>query len=930
MRIFWGIVLLFFVFESAAQQKSGIVIGKTLDVNNNKIEGANILFKQKGQKNQSFISNQDGVFLIQSFTNDSFEIFCTMVGYESLKKTGRIDENNKKIKLVLNTNNKQLNELKVTGNQIRTEQKGDTTVINASAFKVNPDASTEDLVKKMPGITNESGTLKAQGEEVKKVLVDGKEFFGDDAQMAIKNLPAEVVDKVQVYNRLSDQSLFSGFNDGNTDKTMNLVTRGGGVNGLFGKLYAGYGTDSRYQLGGNLNLFDGNRRITILGLSNNINVQNFTAQDITGAGASRGQNPPQGMGRPGMMGRPGGAMGGGNPVLNNFLVGQQGGVNTTSSAGLNYSNKLGKKLDVSASYFFNESRNETEKATNRIYLIDTINKQTYTEKSTSSSNNLNHRLAGRLEYNLDSSNSFIISPRINLQNLESTSGLDGFNNSSEKTISKTSSLSSTNSNAININNNFLYRRKFETIGRTFSVNIASDYSNKENNQKQVSNTIGTDTSKINQEALLKATNNNQTANITYTEPIGKKSQLMLSYSPAISFNKSEKSTNAFDTTKNDYSKLIASLSNNFESNIFTSRSAVNYNYKWNKLLFAIGATHQVISMQNSNISNPGINLNKRFDNLLPNAMFQYDFSNEHALRLYYRTGTNTPSINQLQQVTDNSNPLILSKGNQNLRQDFSHMLIARYGINNSKTGKSFYLFTMFNYTNDYIANSNTTFKKDTLLDGLKISAGSQLSSYQNANGNYSIRSMLNYSSPVKFIKSNLNLTGGITYTNVPGYINEAVNEARTTSANMGLVIGSNISPKVDFNFSYTGNVNWVRNTIQAQLNSNYITQNATGKLNLMPNTSWVFSIDLSYSKYAGLEQSFSQDFMLVNGGVGYKFLPKKLAEIRLSVFDLLNQNNNINRTVTETYIEDSRTKIMRQYFLVTFTYSLRKFNFTNK
>jgi hypothetical protein len=156
-----------------------------------------------------------------------------------------------------------------------------------------------------------------------------------------------------------------------------------------------------------------------------------------------------------------------------------------------------------------------------------------------------------------------------------------------------------------------------------------------------------------------------------------------------------------------------------------------------------------------------------------------------------------------------------------------------------------------------------------------------------------------------------------------------LNEAKTTSANFGLVLGSNISSKVDFNFSYTGNLNWVKNSLQAQLNSNYITQNASGKINLMPNTSWVLTVDLAYSKYDGLEKTISQDFLLVNAGIGYKFLPKKLAEIRLSVFDLLNQNNNINRSVTETYIEDTRTKIMRQYFLLTFTYSLRKFNFTN-
>ncbi|MBC7425396.1 MAG: TonB-dependent receptor, partial [Bacteroidia bacterium] len=203
--------------------------------------------------------------------------------------------------------------------------KGDTTEFNATSFKVNTDATAEDLITKMPGITMEGGKVKSNGEEIKKVTVDGKEFFGDDASIALKNLPAEIIDKIQVYDRSSDQAEFTGFKDGETTKTVNIKTKGGKNNGTFGKFSAGYGTDDRYLLGGNVNFFKNDRRISILGLSNNINQQNFATQDLPGAttstsGGGRGRN-----------------SSGASSSFGNSFSGQSNGINTNNSIGLNYS-----------------------------------------------------------------------------------------------------------------------------------------------------------------------------------------------------------------------------------------------------------------------------------------------------------------------------------------------------------------------------------------------------------------------------------------------------------------------------------------------------------------------------------------------------------------------------------------------------------------
>jgi hypothetical protein len=240
-------------------------------------------------------------------------------------------------------------------------------------------------------------------------------------------------------------------------------------------------------------------------------------------------------------------------------------------------------------------------------------------------------------------------------------------------------------------------------------------------------------------------------------------------------------------------------------------------------------------------------------------------------------------------------------------------------------GKSLFLFGMINLTNNYIASTTSIARADTTINGVFLSRGSQLSRPENLDGNYNIRTFLTYATPFKKLKSNLNINAGASYTKVPGMINGLLNDAKTINLNTGFVLGSNISPKVDFNINYTANINLVENTLQSQGNNNFLVQNAGAKINLMPNASWVFNSDIAYSNYYGLGDAFNQEFYLWNAAVGYKFLNKKVGEIRLSVFDILNQNNSINRSVTETYIEDTRTRVLNRYFMLTFTYNIRKF-----
>ncbi len=901
--------------------------GRVLDPKTNEaLIGVSIQLNQPNKKPQNTVSNEQGMFEFSNLIADSATLRFSYIGYKS--KTERIviqTGTPNRLRVSLEINNKELREVKIEGTQIRAEQKGDTTSMNASAFKVNPDATTEDLVKKMPGITIENGTVKAQGEEVKKVLVNGKEFFGDDAQMALKNLPAEVVDKVQVFNRMSDQAQFTGFNDGNTDKSMNIVTRGG-LNGLFGKVFAGYGTDERYQTGATLNAFKGERRITFLGMSNNINQQNFSMQDLFGSSGGGGMRPP-GMQRPmGMRGGPGGGFGGMQSGLSNFLVGQQNGVNYTNSAGLNYANKWGNKLDLSASYFFNQTENNTEKDLDRTFNLGSDNKQVYSENSLTSSTNTNHRFNMRMEYNFDTSTSILYTPRLSFQKSNTLSLLNGSTREIDSVLNETHSNYDSRNSGYNLANTVLIRHKLAKAGRTVSLNLNHELSDRNAENYQTSVYAGTTGTNINQLTSQSTTSNTLSANLTYSEPVGKSGQLLLSYEPRLNLNESDKKTKRFDSlSTRDYSTIDSLLSNVFNSTVTTHRSSVNYNLKGERYVFTAGLTHQYLILENNQSFPQNRDFSKPFSNILPNLMLEVKFNPQKSLRTFYRTSTNVPSISQLQNVIDNSNPLILSAGNPDLKQEYSHTLLFRYGNNQTEKGRSIFLFGMANFTNNYIASTSYIASSDIVVNGVALNRGQQLSRPENLSGNYSIRSFLNYGTPVQKLKSNLNLNLGGSYTVVPGLINNLDNKAKTLNLNTGFVLGSNISQLLDFNINYTANFNLVTNTLQAQGNSNFLVHNAGFKLNYMPTTSWVINTDINYSNYLGLGNSFNQEFYLWNAAVAYKFLPRKGAELRLSVFDLLNQNNSINRTVTETYVEDTRTRVLQRYFMLTFTYTIRQF-----
>ncbi|WP_435355838.1 TonB-dependent receptor [Emticicia sp. SJ17W-69] len=937
--------IIFFAVTINANAQTVEVSGVVQDAKSNvAVSGASILLinARDSTQRKGVLANADGKFTLLNVKSGNYRLRVTSIGYGNLETRVLVGNTAKNLGILkLSENDNQLGEVTVREKQIRVEQKGDTVQYNADAFKTNPDATAEDLVKKMPGVTIENGVVKAQGEEVKKVTVDGQEFFGDDAALALKNLPAEVIDKVQVFDRLSEQSQFTGFDDGNSVKTINITTRQNKNNGQFGKIYGGYGENERYQSGVSVNFFKKAKRLTIIGLSNNINQQNFSNQDILGVlgssggggfgggggGAAAGGNRGAGGGGGTPRGGGGGGQGGGGDA-SNFMVGQQPGIAKTTSIGMNYSDNLGKKVKISSSYFFNAANNGNTGITQRDYL-GTL-PQTYNDTSATSNKNLNHRANVRLEYTIDKDNSIVFTPRISWQGNNAISSLISQTNLGSQLLNTNRTNNSSENNGFNFSGELLFRHRFAKNGRTFSFNIGENISDRTGLSTQFSKShyfSPRDTIQIVNQQTNSITNSNRiSAGLTYTEPVGKTGQVQFDHNISYNLSNSDKKVNAFDEKIQTYSLLKPSLSSVFNNDYLTNRTGVSYRIRDKQSFLTVGLTYQNALLASEQTYPTAQNVKYSFNSILPNAMFNYRFENKANLRLFYRTNTNAPSVNQLQGVINNSNPTQLSTGNPDLKQDYSHSVSLRYGATNAKTAQSFNAFLNLAYSNNAIVQSTFIADKDyTLAPGITLFRGSQLTKPINLDGMMNIRTFISYGLPVSKLKSNLNFNAGVSYAKNPNLINNVKSFTNNYGINGGMVLSSNMSEKLDFTISYSPTYNIVRNTAQTTLNSNYIFQTTSVKVNWLFGKGFLFQSEAVNQAYSGLGSGFNQNFTLWNAGFGYKFLKKQAGELRLNVFDLLKQNNSISRNINTAYIEDARNQVLGRYYMITFTYSLRNF-----
>lgn len=858
------------------------------------------------------LAKADGSFTVEKISFGEMIVMIKFQGYEAYTKNVNFSKANASVDLgtiYLRLAANDLGEVTVTQSPITIKK--DTVQFNASSFKTKPNAVMEDLLKKLPGVQVEAdGTVKAQGENVQRVLVDGKRFFGDDPKLATKNLPPDMIDKIQVFDALNDQSAFTGFDDGNRIKTINITTKKDKRKGYFGRAILGGGSDSeegRYDNSVNLSYFNGDRQLTFTGQANNVNKQNFGAQDLFGGGGGGG-------GRTIVVA--GSGRGGGGGATNN-----SGGIIRTLAAGLNYKDIWGKKTEVSGSYFFNDMQTlrEQNSFTQNLIPGNPDSSIFNTQLNNSVTKNQNHRINFNIEHQFDSSNSLIIRPNISFQETESATDVTTFSTrGTSKNLNNSIASTDRNNSGYNASLEATFRHRFKKKGRTYSIafNPGKSVNDGTTSNYSINNFFNTTTpyaDTINQVGITNRDSKTMNATFSFTEPIGKNQIIEFNYNYNSNVNNSGTQTFSYNKANGQYDIAVPNLTNVFENTFNSNRVTLNYRLQNAKYNFSIGSGIQAGDLISKNLSKDS-SITQNFVNFFPTMNFRYDFSRTKNLRIFYNGRTGQPSAQQLQPVVDNSNPLNITTGNPNLKQQFIHTFRILYNSFDVVTQKIFFATINANFTDNDIQNSTTY-----------LPNGAQFTRPVNLSGTYNINGFLNYGFPLKKPKSNINIGLNLSRSQSQTLVNALSNYTRSTIAGFDASWTTNIKEGFDMNFSSKSSVNFARYTLQPQQNGDFFTQTFVAEPTVYTKSGWVFSTDFRYIKNTGRAEGFNTNIPLWSASIAKQLFKKKDGELKFYVFDLLNQNQSLTRNVTGNTIQDVSTVVLKRYFMISFTYNLRSF-----
>ena len=921
-------IFLFVILSTTAISQRGTVTGVLFDtLAKQPVANATISLLQK--KDSSLVSftmtDNNGKFELKGIDNGEYRLMITHVNYHNSYKSFKIDDKTKNIGfglIVMNDLTKVLDEVVVTNDAPPVTLVGDTVQYNAGSFKVQPNANVEDLLKKLPGVkVDKDGTVKAQGEKVNKVLVDGKEFFGNDPKIATKNLPADAVDKVQVYNRLSDQAQLTGFDDGNSEKTINLKLKKDKKKGYFGKVNAGGGTDDRYQGKFNVSSSKGARQMSAIGMANNTNSEGFSIMDILNFTGELKK----------MISGSGGNI---NINISNDnsspfagMGGTNSGINTIWGGGVNYNNIIGNKTDFMSNYFYNRYNPQRQSNIRRHYFLPDSS-YLYSQDVLSNNINNNHRLNLSADFQIDSFHSIKVSPSLSYQKTSNRT------NSSYSTMSEALEKGSdgySNNLADNEGYNFrtdvLFRKKFRRKGRTFSLAIQTTFNNSDGtaNLESLNNfytKAGTryQSDTINQQSVTESSLNGYTARAVYTEPIFKRSLLEFSAGKGNTTSASAKTTHDYNNFSGKFDSLNPLLTNDFKNTYGYTNAGIRLRKQTKKYNYALG-----VNWQNSELEGKIINNNKdsvigkSFTNLLPTARLQYYFTRFKHLQINYSTFTNQPTVTQLQPVVDNSDPLNKTTGNPDLKQEYTHALQASLFLVNPYKNRNFFAFFNLQETQNKIVNDD---RIDT--QGIKTTRP------VNTNGIYNLTGDMNWGFPVRFLKANLGIGSNMSYYKGRQFINTAENKISALSIGPDIRLDINATDQLQLAFTAGLNYNNTKYSLQPSFNTTYISHQYGAEADWQLPGKFFLSTDFNYSINNQLAAGFNRQVPLWNASISRQVLKFNRGEIKIRVNDILNKNIAVSRTSNQNYIEDSRVLTLRRFFLLSFTYSLTKTGLTKE
>ena len=792
---------------------------------------------------------------------------------------------------------------------------GDTTEFNASQFKTIPNASTEDLLKKMPGIeVDRDGSIKTQGEPVTRILVDGKPFYGNDPKMATRNLPADIIEKIQVIDAVSDQSAFSGFDDGNRIRTINIITKKDRKKGLFGKGSAALGNEGRYAHAVSANRINGGQKFSFIGQMNNINNQNFSVQDFLGTG---------------------GQAGGGNSASpngsTNVFNGNSSGISTTKGGGMNYDDQWGKYTKVSGSYFYSDIFSNTNRDRLRETYVVNDSSLYSSSKIFSGSTNKNHKANIEIDHMFDSSNTILIKSSFNSQ-LSDVSSISSSTATKGKLL-PINALSTVNkyfSQGYNVYSSILYRHKFNKRGRTMSLYLShgANESERESRNLSFNNRYNKGVDTLDQVTETYTDGMKYGASLSYTEPLSIKSQLEFSYKYSYNAGRSDQLANKLDKLTRVYTIIVPSLTNAFENDNKAHRSGVSYRRQvsplWN---YVAGLAVQKATLTSNNKTTKS-DLKNSFVDLFPSFFLQYRKGRSQSLRLNYRGYTVQPYVTQLQDVVNNSSIMYVRAGNPLLKQEFTNSMEATYSFLNKRKTNNLSVTMNASTTARKISNAITlnTTGANLLVDGYSLPNGAQYIKPLNLDGAYASGVNIYYSISMKNPKSSINIMSWINNSKEVSLFNAVKGYTFRNTYGGRLSFNLNLKDWLDLGLSGNSTVNFIQYTIAGRKNANFYNHRISAEPTINTKKGWLFTNDFDYIMFRGNASAINQSIPLWNAGVAKLFGQARKAELRLTIFDLLNANKSIYRNVELNYIEDVRQEVLNRYFLLSFTYHLRKFN----
>lgn len=862
---------------------------------------ANILILSLSDSSQvtGTISDIDGEFDLAAVREGDYLFKIQYLGYQNYYRTIEVNQNLDLGTISILEESTDLGEVVVAARRSSGSQRSDTTMYNADAFKTMKDASAQALIEKLPGVTSEGGALQAQGENIAQILVDGKPFFGTDVQAALQNLPAEVIQSIEIFDQKSEKAQLSGFDDGVRLKTVNIITKANRRKGQFGKTTAGYGTDDRYLVGASINVFDEDQRITFSGLSNNINLLNYSSDAN-----------PQSDGRP------------------------QEGIVTTNILGMNYTDVWGEKIKVTGSYEFSKRKNVGIVNSFRDFVTTDTSNQFYNEVAQDIRVNNEHQADLRLDYNPNAKNRILYIPRFSARFETENSNFFGETSDGQNLINRIENQKTGNYEELDFFNRLLYSHQFDKPGRTFTLQtIFHKGWDTDRSDRTARNTFfenGTERlERIDQRTTRNRVGNRWETGVSFTEAIGEKSQLEIEYEIGNRANNSDQLIS--DVEGGDFetgiTALDTALSNTFQSDYLTQEMELGYQYQSEKFKFQTEVQYQNAKLDNRQQFPREFDLERRFTAILPTFRTEYKFSQTTNIQLDYDTETNEPQIRQLQPVIDNLNPLQLRTGNPNLDQSYNHQFRLRFRSQNPDTDKSWFLYAQSSLINNFISNSSLIASEPIeIQDGIILEKGSQLNRPVNLDGYREFRSWLSYGMPLDFIKSKLNINAGLSLNRRPGQVNDQLGFNNSQRLSTGFSLGSSISEQIDFNIWSRSSFNRVENTLNSNLNNQFFQQRFRANFNWIIWKGIIYRLDLNHQINTGLSDGFNANFTLMNMSIGKQIFANQRGEISLMVYDLLGQNANVSRNISETFIEDVQTNVLQRYFMVSFTYNLRRFS----